>query len=161
MINSSFRRTTQPHVPQDHLPPISNYCLPLCILCGSKVSTLAFSVLYECLDTHRWTILLDILVVRVHFRIGGQLHHVSEQVWIRVQDQFRDEHNHLVFERLFLVCGSVAIIQVDSNVDIERLDNVSMVNVLLTTALEPTKQSDILQNHSIVEEEFSQLLTLP
>ena len=142
MVNASFGRTTQSYVPQDHLPPVSNYCLPLCVLCSCQVPALAFSVLNEGLDTHCWTILFNIFVVRIHFRIGGQLHHVSNQVWIGIQDQFRDEDDYLIFEGLFLVCGSIVVIQVDSNINVEWLDNVRVIYVFFCSTLEPTKNSN-------------------
>ena len=143
VVDAMPARTTQPHVPQDHPPPVTNHRLSLRILCGCQVPTLAFSVLYEGLDAHSWPILLDILVVRIHLCIGSSLHHVTNEVRSGREDQFRDENDNLVFEGLFLVGRSIAVVEIDSDVDVEGLDDVVVVDaVVVLVVMKPTKNSD-------------------
>ena len=139
MVDTRLGGTAQPHIPEDHLPPVTHHCLSLCLLCGCQVALLAVSVLDEGLDSHSWPVLFEILVIRVHLSVSSALHHVSHHVWSGSNDHLGHQNRDVVLEWLLLVGWSVHLVKIDRDVYVERLDNVVVINTIgLLVFLETT-----------------------
>ena len=129
MVDLLLCSSAQAYVPKNEAPPVTADSFAFAFLSLSKDASLALSVLDESLETHRWTILLQVLIVAEHLLERDELHHITAQIWRRRQYQLADQRCELVLKQLLLLVRRVVVVvQVYGHIDVKWLQKVVVID---------------------------------